>query len=92
MAAGPIEVKSYTATGTTLIVGYACAVLISAVPWLNQHLTPDQQQQLPWIITTAATALASYFAPHTHRPDLAPVTPEPRHALPPTQADTAGQS
>lgn len=83
--AGPVESKAIAGPFVTLVAGYAAAVLIEAVPWLNEHLTADQQQNLPIIIAFALSAVASYFAPHTHRPDLAPVSPPPppaRHAQP----------
>jgi len=72
MAGGPIEAKAAAAPAATLVAGYLSAVLISAVPWLHDHLTPDQQQSLPIIIAFLLSAAAAYFAPHTHRPDLDP--------------------
>jgi hypothetical protein len=79
---GPIEAKAAAGPSVTLIAGYLSGVLISAWPWLNDHLTADQQQNLPIIIAFALSALAAYLAPHTHRPDLTPVEPPARHALP----------
>jgi len=67
---GPIEQKAYAGPVATLIGGYAAAILIEAVPWLHDNLTADQQFNLPIIIAFALSAVASYFAPHTHRPDL----------------------
>lgn len=89
MTAGPIEQKAVAAPAVTLIAGYLSAVLISAVPWLHDHLTPDQQQSLPVIIAFLLSAVAAYLAPHTHRPDLPLPAGPGRHvetvALPPDQ-------
>jgi hypothetical protein len=59
----------------TLVAGYLSALLVSAVPWLHDHLTADQQASLPIIIAFLLSALAAYLAPHTHRPDLSPDLP-----------------
>ncbi|HYK70450.1 MAG TPA: hypothetical protein VEV45_21070 [Streptosporangiaceae bacterium] len=86
--ASPIEQKAVAGPTTALIAGYLSTILISAVPWLHDHLTPDQQQSLPIIIAFLLSAAAAYLAPHTHRPDLVAVQPG-RHvenvALPPDQ-------
>jgi hypothetical protein len=74
---GPIEQKAAAAPTATLIIGYACAILINTVPWLNDHLTADQQQEIPIILAFLASALAAYLAPHTHRPDLPPLPVQP---------------
>ena len=50
----------------------ARASACSAWPWLDQHLTADQKQNLPIIIAFLLSSLAAYLAPHTHRPDLLP--------------------
>jgi len=89
--AAPIEQKAVAGPTAGLVIGYISTVLIAAVPWLNQHLTADQQQQLPVILGFLFAAVASYFAPHTHRPDLLPPAPVPQHARietthPPTTA------
>ena len=79
--AGPIEQKAVASPSATLVVGYITALLVTTVPWLRDNLTADQQQNLQVIITFLAAALAAYFAPHTHRPDL--VEPVPgQHARP----------
>jgi hypothetical protein len=75
VSAGPIEQKAVAAPTATLVAGYFCTVLISAVPWVREHLTPDQQRELPIIVAFLFTAAAAYIAPHTHRPDLPPVVP-----------------
>jgi hypothetical protein len=80
--AGPIEQKAVAAPATALVSGYLSAVLISTVPWLHTHLTPDQQQQLPIVIAFALSAAAAWLAPHTHRPDLVPVQPPAGAAKP----------
>jgi thiamine transporter ThiT len=67
---GPIEQKAVAGPFATLVGGYLSSLLITAVPWLHQHLTSDQQQALPIIIAFLLAGLAAYFAPHTHRPDL----------------------
>jgi hypothetical protein len=76
--AAPIEQKAVAAPSATLVIGYLTGLLIEVVPWLNTHLTPDQKQNLPVILAFVASALAAYFAPHTHRPDL----PQPPVMLP----------
>lgn len=75
--AGPIEQKAVAAPSTALIAGYLSALLVTTVPWLDAHLTADQKQSLPVIVAFLLSALAAYLAPHTHRPDLAPLPPEP---------------
>ena len=77
MAGAPIEAKAVAAPSVTLVAGYLSAVLIQTVPWLRDNLTPDQQANVPIVLAFALSALAAYLAPHTHRPDLAPVTPAP---------------
>jgi hypothetical protein len=93
VTAGPIEQKAVAGPATALVAGYLSAILVSSVPWLHQHLTPDQQQSLPIIIAFLLSAAAAYLAPHTHRPDLLeletyvlgqheapPAAPPPPHA------------
>ena len=70
LGGGPIEQKAVASPAATLVAGYLSAILISSVPWLHSHLTPDQQQSLPIIIAFLLAAVAAYLAPHTHRPDL----------------------
>jgi len=81
MAAGPIEQKAVAGPATALIAGYLSTILISAVPWLHEHLTPDQQNSLPIIIAFLLSAVAAYLAPHTHRPELLE-EPAGQHARP----------
>ena len=93
---GPIEQKAVAAPGATLVFGYLAALLIEVIPWLKDNLTPDQQSNLPIIIAFVASALAAYFAPHTHRPDLMtvldeaagdmPDPPRPIQTIPPPHA------
>jgi hypothetical protein len=70
MAAAPIEQKAVAGPSAGFVIGYLCTILIAAVPWLNKHLTADQQQQLPIVLGFLFAAVAAYLAPHTHRPDL----------------------
>jgi len=77
MFSGPIEQKAAAGTSATLIFGYLAALLIEVIPWLKDNLTPDQQQNLPIIIAFLATGIATYLAPHTHRPDLPPLVLAP---------------
>jgi hypothetical protein len=79
---GPIEQKAVAAPSATLAFGYLSALLIEVIPWLKDNLTADQQQNLPVVIAFIASLIAAYLAPHTHRPDLPPVTP-PQAAPPP---------
>lgn len=67
---GPIEQKSAAATTTSFVIGYLAAVAVTAIPWLHDHLTPDQRQTLPAVVTAAFVAIVAYITPHTHRPDL----------------------
>lgn len=85
--AGPIEAKAYVGTLTTFGAGYLSTLLLETVPWLNQHLTPDQQTNLPIFIATVLTAITTYYAPHTHRPDLP--TPIPVQPAYPPEVNTA---
>lgn len=93
--AGPIEAKAYVGTITTFAAGYASTLLLETIPWIGQHLTADQQSNLPIFIATVLTAITTYFTPHTHRPDLPPLpapvpaqlklsvgTPEPQPGQP----------
>jgi len=75
--AAPIEQKAVAAPGATLVFGYLSGLLIEVIPWLKDNLTPDQQMNLPIILAFLASGLAAYLAPHTSRPDLAPVPAEP---------------
>ena len=91
MALGPLEVKAAAGPSTTLVAGYLSALAIETIPWLRDNLTPDQQANLPIILAFALSALAAYLAPHTHRPDLAPVTPAPVRVIeqpPPDAGDS----
>jgi hypothetical protein len=63
-----VETKVAAGASTTLVAGYLSSVLVTTVPWLNTHLTGDQKQTLPIIVAFVLSALAAYFAPHTHRP------------------------
>jgi hypothetical protein len=72
MAAG-IETKTAAGSITTLATGYLSGLLIEVVPWLKDNLTADQKQNLPIILAWIFASAAAYFAPHTHRPDLASV-------------------
>src|SRR5215471_16805330 len=47
------------APAVTLVAGYLSAVLISAVPWLHDHLTADQQQNLPIVIAFILSGVAA---------------------------------
>lgn len=77
--AGPLEQKAVAGPATTLVAGYLSGLAIQIFPWLQNNLTADQKQSLPIIIAFALSALAAYLAPHTHRPDLVPVT-QGKHA------------
>jgi hypothetical protein len=79
---GPIEAKAAAGPTATLIAGYLSAVLIEAVPWLRDHLTADQKQNLPIVIAFLCSVAAAYVAPHTHRPDLPPLPALPQANIP----------
>lgn len=73
-----IETKVAAGSITTLAAGYLSGLLIEVIPWLKDNLTADQKQNLPIILAWVLASVAAYFAPHTHRPDLAePVVPPP---------------
>lgn len=94
MATGPIEQKAVAGPAVALVAGYLATVLFSAVPWLRDHLTPDQREEIPVIIAFALSALAAYLAPHTHRPDLPPQVTDAVRSLvitpPPATMTTSG--
>ena len=83
MAAG-IETKTAAGSVSFLAIGWLTTLLIEAVPWLREHLTPDQKQNAPIILAWLIGSLAAYYAPHTHRPDLVPPEPPGAHARPVT--------
>ena len=72
-----IETKVAAGSITTLAAGYLSGLLIEIIPWLKDNLTADQKQNLPIILAWVLASLAAYIAPHTHRPDLAPVEAPP---------------
>jgi hypothetical protein len=83
MSGGGIETKVAAGSVTYLAAGYLSGLLVEIVPWLRDNLTADQKQNLPVIIAWLLGAVAAYFSPHTHRPDLAPVQPPGGGAPPP---------
>jgi len=70
-----VETKVAAGSATLLASGYLAWALFMFVPWLKANLPSELQGQLPVLIAWALSGLAAYFAPHTHRPDLVPVTP-----------------
>lgn len=77
---GPVETKTWTGSITWLAAGWLSGLLIEIIPWLKDNLTTDQKQTLPIILAWVLASAAAYYAPHTHRPDLAPDTGQ--HAAP----------
>lgn len=73
MAGGPIEQKAAAGPVATLVGGYAAAILIAYVPVLRDAFPADERDQLAVFCAFVLSALAAYYAPHTHRPDLAAV-------------------
>lgn len=71
-----IETKVAAGSVSFLAFGWLSTILIEAVPWLREHLTPDQKQNAPIVLAWLIGSLAAYFAPHTHRPDLPPLMPQ----------------
>jgi hypothetical protein len=77
-AGQPIEAKSAVAPWSTIIAGYAIWLMFKF--WAgarNAFSTPADQQQLIIIVAAVITGVATYVVPHTHRPDLYPVSPPP---------------
>jgi hypothetical protein len=86
--ASPIETKVITATGGSA-TGLALAGLIVYVLGLTVYKgkgVPDElSNALVVLLPVVLTFVGGYIAPHTHRPDLAPVVaPDPGEpAVPP---------
>lgn len=72
---GPIETKPVVGVSTTILIGYVLTLVFQIWPNLRQYVTPEVSQQLPIVIGGVLGAIAAYWAPHTHRPDLPPVIP-----------------
>ena len=67
-----VETKVAAGSVTTIIAGYLAWALIYYVPGIKDNLPSDLQSQLPFLFAWLLATGAAYFAPHTHRPDLAP--------------------
>jgi hypothetical protein len=104
----PIETKVIAATGGST-VGLALAGLIVYVLGLTVYKgkgVPDElSNALVVLLPVVLTFVGGYIAPHTHRPDLAPVAPDPHTeawlgqlrdpgepAVPPTGVTTVNES
>ena len=74
---GAIETKSAAGVSATLVITQAVALVFALWPAAASAVSPDQQLQIASFAATVFTAAAVWFAPHTHRPDLAPVEPPP---------------
>lgn len=77
MTGGPIENKAYAAPAATFIATQALWAVFTFWPAAADAVTPDQRLFLIGAVATVLTAAAGYFAPHTHRPDLAAPVPVP---------------
>lgn len=71
MSGGPIEQKAVAGPTATLIAGYISWALITYIPGAKDTFPADIQAQLPVFVAFVISAIAAYFAPHTHRADLA---------------------
>jgi hypothetical protein len=61
------------------------AALVTIAVWLLRAVADvDVPAEVALAMSTVAVAIAGYFAPHTHRPDLAPA------AKTPVAGDTSG--
>jgi len=90
--AGPIEQKAGAATLATFAATQIVWAVFTFWPAANDAVSTDNQLQLTAILATILTAAAGYYAKHTSRPDLAPVTPAPvqmTEQTPPGAGDTA---
>jgi hypothetical protein len=81
-SAAPIEIKAAAPVSTTLVAGYIAWAIIYFVPGAKDNIPADLQGQLPVIIATVLAAVAGYYVPHTHRPDLVPPEPVPGGRVP----------
>ena len=86
----PIENKAVAATGATLIINQLAWAIFTFWPAARNAVpSASDQLQLASIAASFFTAAASYYAPHTHRPDLPPVVPPVSPANGPTTASVA---
>ena len=84
-----VETKVAVGSTTTIVAGYIAWALVTYVPGLKNTFPPDLQGQLPVMVAFALASIASYFAPHTHRPDLV-LPPTSAEVLPPEAPTSAG--
>jgi hypothetical protein len=75
---GPIETKPTFGLSTNLVAGYIVTFVFATWPWIADRVPDDLKAQLPVILGTVLGALVAYYAPHTHRPDLAQPPPMAR--------------
>src|SRR5256885_1792720 len=87
----PIETKPVTGISTVAVAGYIAWAILTFVPGVKTAIPPDLQGQLPVVIAAVLGALASYYAPHTPRPDLAPVETPAAPAEPQPVASGIGE-
>lgn len=71
----PIEAKPVAGMSTVAVIGYIVALVFVLWPSLASQIPMNLQLQLPVVIATVLGSLASYYAPHTNRPDLGAVVP-----------------
>jgi hypothetical protein len=73
-----VETKVAVGSTTTIVAGYIAWALVTYVPGLNDTFPLDLQGQLPVVVAFVLSAVAAYFAPHTHRaaPDPGLLIPE----------------
>jgi len=75
-AGGPVESKAVAGPTTAALVGYISWAIITFVPGVKDNVPADLQGQIPVVVGAVLAAIAAYYAPHTHRPDLTePLTP-----------------
>ena len=67
-----VETKVGAGSATWIVASYIAWPLAYYVPVIRDALPPTLQAQLPFMIAWLLGTGAAYFAPHTHRPDLAP--------------------
>jgi hypothetical protein len=72
-----VETKVATGSASFIFASYLAWALVNYVDdWA--HVIPQTLQgQLPFMIAWLLATYGMWQAPHTHRPDLAPVTPPP---------------
>jgi hypothetical protein len=77
-AGQPIESKAVAATGATFVASEIVWAVFTFWPAARNAVpAASDQLQLVSLLSTVLTWSGAYLAPHTHRPDIYPVSPPP---------------